>query len=166
MKKYVDFDGVIFDSLCLLFDEEYESLKITNEEAKTNYIQSKDWNLILEKSEIINDAVNILKELKDVAILTKVNSLENEAEAKIRKIRSLGLENEIILSPYTVNKTDVVNPVGNILVDDTLSVLDDWNEKGGISIFFNKDNFDFDGRGTVNKNYPKITSLEYLKDIK
>lgn len=166
MKKYVDFDGVIFDSLCLLFDEEYESLKITNEEAKTNYIQSKDWNLILEKSEIINDAVNILKELKDVAILTKVNSLENEAEAKIRKIRSLGLENEIILSPYTVNKTDVVNPVGNILVDDTLSVLDDWNEKGGISIFFNKDNLDFDGRGTVNKNYPKITSLEYLKDIK
>ena len=89
MKKYVDFDGVIFDSLCLLFDEEYRSLKVTDETEKIKYIQNKDWNLILEKSGIINDAINILKELKGVSILTKVNSLENEATAKIKKIRRL-----------------------------------------------------------------------------
>ena len=163
MKKYVDFDGVIFDSLRLLFDEEYKGLKIDNETERTEYIQNKDWNLILEKSEVINDAINILKELKDVSILTRVNSLENEATAKIKKIRSLGLKNEIILAPHTVNKTDIVNPVGNILIDDTLAVLDDWKEKGGISIFFNKDNLDVDGSGTINKDYPKISSLEYLK---
>ena len=166
MKKYVDFDGVIFDSLCLLFDEEYRSLKVTDETEKIKYIQNKDWNLILEKSGIINDAINILKELKGVSILTKVNSLENEATAKIKKIRSLGLENELILAPYTVNKTDIVNPIGNILIDDTLAVLDDWKEKGGIAIFFNKDNLDIDGSGRINKDYPKISSLEYLKSLK
>lgn len=165
MKKYVDFDGVIFDSLSLLFDEEYESLNITNEFDRREYIQNKDWNLILDKSEIINNAINILKELKDVSILTRVNSLENEATSKIKKIRSLGIENEIILAPHTVNKTDIVNPVGNILIDDTLAVLDDWKEKGGISIFFNKDNLDVDGSGTINKDYLKISSLEYLKSF-
>lgn len=166
MKKYVDFDGVIFDSLCLLFDEEYKSLNITNESDRREYIQKKDWNLILEKSEIINDGINILKELKEVSILTRVNSLENEATAKIKKIRSLGLENEIILTPHTVDKTDIVDPVGNILIDDTIWVLDDWKEKGGIAIFFNKDNLDVDGSGRVNIDYPKISSLEYLKNLK
>lgn len=166
MKKYVDCDGVIFDSEVWLFDEEYRSLKIKTEEEKIKYIQTKDWNEILNKSEIINDAINILKELKDVAILTKVHSMENEGAAKINFLRSLGIKNEIILAPFTVKKTDVVDPIGNILIDDTIHNLDDWKEKGGIPIFFNKDNLDIDGWGKINKEYIKIKSLEYLKKIR
>jgi len=166
MKKYVDCDGVIFDSEIWLFDEEYRSLKIKNEFDKIKYIQTKDWTEILRKSEIINDAINILKELKDVAILTKVHSMENEGVAKINIFRSLDVKNEIILVPYTVKKTDVVDPRGNLLIDDTVHNLDDWKYKGGISIFFNKDNLDIDGWGKVNKEYPKIKSLDYLNNLR
>lgn len=166
MKKYIDCDGVVFNSEILLFDDEYRSLKMKDEFNKIKYIQTKDWNEILRKSEIINDAINILKELREFAILTKVHSLENEGVAKIKFFRSLDIKNEIILVPYELKKTDVVDPKGNILVDDTIHNLDDWQEQGGISIFFNKDNLDIDGWGKVNSKYPKIKSLDYLKNIK
>ena len=165
MKKYVDCDGVIFDSITYLFNDEYKSLNITKESEKIKYLQKTDWNKVLRESEIINNAINILKELNDVAILTKVNSMENEGVAKIKFFRELGLKNEIILCPYMLKKTDIVDPKGNILVDDTIHNLEDWEEQGGISIFFNKDNSDTDGRGNVNSKYPKIESLEYLKKI-
>ena len=163
MKKYVDCDGVIFNSEILLFDEEYRSLQIKNEEEKIKYIQRKDWDKILEKSEIINDAINILKDLKDFAILTKVHSMENEGVAKIKIFRELGLKNEIILCPFTVKKSDVVDPYGNILIDDTVHILDDWKEKGGIPIFFNKNNLDIDGWGRTNTKYVKVKSLDCFK---
>jgi len=163
MKKYVDCDGVIFDSEILLFDEEYRKLKQEIGFNKEKYIQQKNWDLILRKSEIINEAINILKELKDVIILTKVNSLENEAVSKIRIFRELEIKNDIILVPYNLKKTDIVEAEGNILVDDTIHNLDDWKKCNGIPIFFNKDYGDIDGWGNINKNYPKIKSLEYLK---
>ena len=166
MKKYVDCDGVIFDSEKWLFDEEYKKLKITNEVDKIKYIQTKDWNQILKKSEIIKDAINILKELKDLAILTKVHSMENEGVAKINIFRNLGVKNEIILVPFTVNKTDVVDPCGNILVDDTVHNLDDWKEKGGISMYLNKEDLNIDGWGKINKDHIKIKSLIYLSLFK
>lgn len=165
MRKYVDCDGVIFDSEFWLFDDEYRRLKIQDEFNKIKYIQARDWYEILTKSEVISDAINILKEMREVAILTKVHSMENEGVAKIKFLRELGVRNEIILAPFTVKKTDVVNPFGNILVDDTVHNLDDWKEKGGIPIFFNKDNLDVDGWGRTNTDYPKIKSLDYLKKI-
>ncbi|MBE6139754.1 MAG: hypothetical protein E7174_04600 [Firmicutes bacterium] len=163
MKKYVDFDGVIFDSEIWLFDEEYRNLNIKNEFDKIKYIQNKNWDEILMKSEIINDAINILKELRDVVILTKIHSMENEGVAKIKLLRSLEIKNEIILSPYTLKKSEVVDPRGNILIDDTIHNLDDWKQYGGIPIYFNKNNCDVDGWGNVNKNYTKVNSLDYLK---
>ena len=87
MKKYVDCDGVIFDSITYLFNDEYKSLNITEESEKIKYLQKIDWNKVLRESEIINNAINILKELNDVAILTKVNSMENEGVAKIKCFR-------------------------------------------------------------------------------
>lgn len=166
MKKYIDCDGVVFDSEIWLFDDEYRSLKIKDEPSKIKYIQAKDWDKILKKSEVINDAINILKELRDFAILTKVHSMENEGVAKIKLFRSLDIKNEIILVPYTLQKTDVVDPLGNILVDDTIHNLDDWAHLGGIPIYFNKDNLDMDGWGKVNSKYPKIKSLDCLRYIK
>lgn len=163
MKKYVDCDGVIFDSIPVLFDEEYIILSRKKDFNEEKYVKEKNWDLILRKSEIINDAINILKELKDVIILTKVNSLENESASKIRIFRELDIKNDIILVPYNFKKTDIVSAEGNILVDDTVHNLDDWKKCNGIPIFFNKDNIDIDGWGNTNKNYPKIKSLEYLK---
>lgn len=56
----------------------------------------------------------------------------------------------------------MVNPLGNILIDDKLYNLDEWENKGGIGIFFNKDNLDVDTKGKTNTKYPKISSLNIL----
>lgn len=166
MKIYVDFDGVIFDSEKVLFYG-YHKLGIKTEEEKIKYIQNKNWEDLLKKSEIINDSIEILKELGDkVSILTKIHSMENEGVAKIKILRSLEVKNEIILAPYTLKKTDIVNPNGNILVDDTLHNLDDWEKYGGNPIYFNMNNSDIDGWGDINKKYVKIKSLEYLRKFK
>lgn len=159
---YVDFDGVIFDSETLLF-EGYHKLEVRNEKIKLEYIQNIDWSNILDNSEIINDAIDILKRAKsDIAILTKIHSMENEGTAKIRKLRNLGVTSSIYLAPYTLKKTDIVNPKDNILIDDTIHNLDDWSLKGGIPIFFNKDGNDIDGWHQKNKVYKKIKRLDEI----
>lgn len=162
MKTYIDLDGVIFDSERWLF-EGYDKLGKTTEEEKIKYIQAKNWAEVLSKSEIINNSIEILKELKNTAILTKIHSMENEGTSKIKILRELGVRNEIILAPYTLKKTDIVDPEGNILVDDTIHNLDDWKMCRGIPIYFNMNNTDIDGWGNINKDYIKIKSLDYLK---
>lgn len=89
--------------------------------------------------------------------------MENEAVAKISKLRGLGISNEVIICPFAFKKSEIVSANGNVLVDDTIHNLEDWEENGGIPIFFNKNNNDIDGWGKVNTKYPKIKSLEYLK---
>ena len=80
--------------------------------------------------------------------------------------RELGIENEIILVPYTVGKQDVVSSKNSILIDDTVRNLDLWKNDGGISIYFNKDNLDIDGWNIENLEYPKICNLNELNNIK
>ena len=163
MNIYIDFDEVLFATEDLLF-EEYKILKSKGIKVdKLKYMQNKNWEELLNKSEIINNAIEILKDLKEVAILTKIHSMENEAVAKIRKLRSLGIYNEVILCPFPFKKSEIVYAKDNVLVDDTIHNLEDWEEKGGIPIFFNKNNSDIDGWDKVNTKYPKIKSLEYLR---
>lgn len=162
MTIYVDFDGVIFDSETPLF-EGYHKLEVQSEKIKLEYIQNIDWNNILDNCKIINDGIEILKRARDdIAILTKIHSMENEGTAKIKKLRNLGITSSIYLAPYTLKKTDIVNPRGNILIDDTVHNLNDWSIKGGISIFFNKDGNDIDGWHQENKIYRKIKRLDEI----
>lgn len=163
MIKYVDFDGVVFDTETILFDENYYKAKLDSNFDKNKYVQSIDWYDIIKNSKEINDAIKILKELKECIILTKVNSLYNEANAKIRIIRELELKNNIILVPFNLKKTDIVDAEGNILVDDTVHNLEDWKLNKGIPLFFSQDGRDFDNWDRKNTEFKKIRSLEYLK---
>ena len=70
----------------------------------------------------------------------------------------------INLVPTKVSKSDVVCPKDNILIDDKVYNLDEWKSKGGIPIFFNKDNNDIDIYGKTNTEYKKITDLSLLLD--
>lgn len=163
---YIDFDEVLFSTEDLLF-EKYKKLKSQGIEVdKLNYLQTFDWKDLINRSSSINDSIEVLKQLKEATILTKVHSMENEASAKIRKLRELGLKNDIIICPFEFKKSEIVDPKGKILVDDTVHNLDDWHELGGMSIFFNKNNEDIDGWGKLNTKYIKIKSLSQLKDIK
>lgn len=162
-KKYVDFDGVIKDTYKALFEDYKTILKNGEYVSDTLHVIKKDWVYVLEKSPIINDAIRILNELNDTSILTRVHSLENESVAKIKDLRSLGVKCDIILVPYLVKKTDVVNPEDNILVDDAIFNLDDWSIQKGIPIFFDTYNNNIDGWGIENKKYVRTRTLEILK---
>lgn len=164
MKKYIDFDGVIFDTESEVF-KYYELLKkykiCIN---KLRCVQRRSWIDVLENSKEINDAIRIINELdNDTAILTRIHSLENEGVSKIKLLRDLGIEKEIILVPYQVKKSDVVPARGNILVDDSIFNLNEWRSDGGMSVFFNKDDSDYDNWGVLNERYPKIKSLSMLQ---
>ena len=166
MKKYIDFDDVILNTQDLLF-EEYRMFKKQGIYVnKIKYMQEYDWYNLLCRCEVIGNAIEILKSMKEAIILTKVHSMGNEAVAKIKYLRENGVKNDIIISPYQVKKSMVANPFGNILVDDNVSNLDDWSKAGGIPIFFNKDGLDFDSWGMHNDKYIKIKTLEELKNIK
>jgi len=163
MERYVDFDGVVFDTEKILFDDNYYKMKLDPDFDKTQYVQNIDWYELISKSEEINNAINILRELKrTVKILTKVNSLDNEAKAKVRILRELDIKSDILLVPFNLKKTDIVDAEGNILVDDTIHNLEDWEQARGIPIFFNKDYLDLDNWDRKNTKYRKVKSLEFL----
>lgn len=164
MKKYVDFDGVIMDTFLPIFgDYKKKTMADGTFISDKEHVQTVDWNLALKNSLIINDAIEIIKLVDDISILTRIYSMENEGVAKVKFLRELGVKCDIILAPYDLKKTEVVNARGNILIDDSLFNLEDWEKASGIPIFFNKDGLDVDGWGETNKKFIKTRTLEILK---
>lgn len=97
----------------------------------------------------------------DIKILSKISSL-NEGIAKVKYLRNKDVTCDIHLVPTKISKSDMVKHSGNILIDDKLYNLDEWKNKGGKAIFFNKNNEDIDIKGKTNTKYPKISSLDIL----
>lgn len=158
MRIYIDFDGVILDTDAIL-DEEYS--KVDNIK-RSDFVKNYDWDKLVNNSTIINDSFYNLKNSKyDIYILSKISSL-NEGVTKVRYLRDNDVFANIHLVPTKISKSDMVNAKGNILIDDKLYNLDEWEEHGGISIFFNKDNLDYDVRGNKNTKYIKICNLDIL----
>lgn len=160
---YIDFDGVILDTEILLFEE---WKKIPNRHflpkiEKIKYIQNSDWEYIIKNSEVINDSICFLKEMdpNKTAILTKIHS-KKEGEAKLRWAEINGILQKVILVPYTLKKTDVVDAAGNILIDDCLKNLYDWDDNNGKPILFDIDDDNIDSWHEPNiKGYEKVKSL-------
>ena len=132
---YIDFDGVILDTEGLLFKEwrKNPDRHLLPESEKIKYIQAADWNYILKYSEVMNDSLYYLKNMdpNKSFILTKIHSLTNEGSSKIEWIRNQGIMQSVILVPYNLRKCDVVDAEGNILVDDCLKNLYEWEDKNG-----------------------------------
>ena len=167
---YIDFDGVILDTEGVLFEEwrKNPNRYSLSENDKIKYIQKSDWSYIINNSEIINDSIYYLRQMdsKQSAILTKIHSSSNEGIAKIRWLRDKGIKQSIILVPYMVKKTDMVDACGNILIDDCLKNLDDWSNDNGIPIFFDVNNDDYDSWQQPNvKKYKKVLDLSKIRNI-
>ena len=166
MKIYIDFDGVVLNTTPHIFDEWLDVNDDINikELEKIEYIKGRNWHKILREASVIDDAISVLKDMdvKNTAILTKVHSLENEGTEKIRFLREMGVKLEVILVPYPLKKTEVVNASGNVLIDDTIHNLDDWSKCGGKCIFFNQNDFDVDEWHSLNLKYPKIKTLKNI----
>ncbi len=159
--NYIDFDQVILATEEELFKEYLEKKAQGIKLDKQKYLEEFDWDWLVFNSEVIADAIEIIKSVPNDKILTKVHSLK-EASAKIKFLRANNVTNEIIIVPGNHKKTDLVSAKGNILIDDAVHNLDDWSNAGGIAYFFNKDNLDTDNWGVTNTKYKKINNLKIL----
>lgn len=167
--RYIDFDGVILDTEDVLFYDwrHYPERFNMPWDSEARYVERANWVYILEKSPIINDSIDILKEMdyRDTAILTKVHSLDNEGAAKIRYLREQGVKQDIILVPYYLRKTDVVRAQDNTLIDDSVRNLVEWESLGGYPMFFDRDGNNIDCWGEYNsKNYQRILRIDAKRD--
>lgn len=168
---YIDFDGVILDTDELLFEEwrKLPNRDLLPEREKIKYIQKANWEYILYNSDIINDSIYYLKQMnpKTTFILTKVHSLTNEASAKIKWLREQGVQQNALIVPYDLNKNLVGIAKGNILVDDCIKNLRDWEKNGGYPILFDIDDDGYDSWNKPNINgYQKVMSLKDIRKRK
>ncbi len=158
---YIDFDGVIVDSIDVSYKiAEEKNIGKTFEEYQEFY-KNLDWIEILSKSKPINDSWECLARIIDshkfnVAILTHVNSI-SEIEEKVKMIRKHFKDITIIPVPKSISKTDMIKAEGSVLVDDYVGNLDEWKDAGGYGIKFD---LDMDGKG-----YPVIDRLDVLVDM-
>lgn len=148
---YIDCDGVIFNTIETAFKMMKENnIDITDNRKVDYFFRSTSWELLLENSIIINDAINKIKLLKgkqiykDVIILTKLSGNYTEERLK-RETFSLLLPNtKVITLPRNYDKALVVSSMNNILVDDEEKNVISWNNHGGTGIRFMKDLIDFE----------------------
>ena len=156
MKVYVDFDGVLLDTDCVI-DSEFDGIGERRE-----FVKNYDWFKLMRDDLIIKDAFTYINNsIYSVNLLSKISSM-CEGQAKIKYLRAKKVNIDINLVPTLINKCDVVSAKGNVLIDDKLVNLDSWSDKGGISIFFNQDGNDTDIHGDVNTKYPMISDLSCL----
>ena len=108
MNLYLDFDGVIVDSIKVTYKMmEEEGIDINDTKRVREFYRNLDWFKLLDEIDEINNAIKNIKKLQKTGmyklyILTTVNSLE-EAEAKIRYIRKFGLNIPIICVPKGID---------------------------------------------------------------
>ncbi|MGI6330124.1 MAG: hypothetical protein ACOXZR_04750 [Bacilli bacterium] len=162
MKKdlYIDFDGVILDTISIIYNL-MEEKKINKKDflEAFNFIKELDWEyIIFNAKEINNSSLTILKlvnsKLYNLSILTHVCS-KKETLIKGTYIKRKFKEVKPIFVPKTISKTKIVNPKDSILIDDFNGNLKEWQEKGGISIKFSKEE-------ERDSSYPVISNLEEM----
>lgn len=179
---YVDFDGVILDTEDLMFEEwrNNPNRNFLSKMDKIEYLKKVNWKYVLKKSKIINESIKYLNLMNqaNTFILTKIHSLE-EGTAKIEWLKEHNIKLRVILVPYYLRKIDVVNPNGNILIDDCLKTLHEWAGANGKVFFFDKDDDNYDSWHEKNiynynrindlsqfiNNYSNLIKLEQYRDI-
>lgn len=150
MKLYIDFDGVIVNTMEIIEQE----LKENNLKKTDEYYMNIDWLKLLNKCEIINSAFKQIENLKsifDISILTHIYTIE-EGVAKLNFIRKYDKNLNVILVPKNIAKSKIVNAKNAILIDDYNENIKDWINSGGIGIKFN------------NKSYLTINTLAEINN--
>lgn len=150
--KYIDCNGVIIDTETNLFDEYYRLKALNPSLTKQEYLENLDWDEWIRQAPVLNNSIELLKEHdpSDTIILTKISSL-HEGVVKIDHFRNLGIKNSIVLVPYALQKNQIVNATGHILIDNSQKNLDYWYEAGGIPVLYSEQENIF---------FPTTSSLE------
>ena len=159
---YIDFDGVIVDTITPLYAAlELEGIDKFDETKSREFYRHFDWHKLLTETPPLNDSIECIKKLMnsdkyDVAILTHVNSTK-EAIEKIDFLHRYFDDISIVIVPREASKTSVVHVKGAILVDDYSGNLKDRQDKGGIPVRFNQE--------LESHGYPVVNKLDQLLDI-
>ncbi|MBR1413470.1 MAG: hypothetical protein IJ574_02220 [Bacilli bacterium] len=149
----LDFDGVILDSMVRI--EEY--MKIHEHEISwKEYLINLDWYKFLRECKEINNSISLIRKMQYCsclkAIITKINSM-NEGTNKIKFLQEQGIYIPVILVPFEHKKTDYYYPNNNeILVDDSIDNIREWNEAGGLGILFDLNSSKKDTNSISNLN--------------
>ena len=136
-KLYLDCDGVILNTI----NTSYQMIKDMNLEGEENirkFYRELDWKKLIIDSGEIDNSISKIKELSkyfDIEILTHTNS-DNEINEKKEYFAERLPGINVISVPKVTHKCDMVNPQDSILVDDFITNLEKWQEKGGISVKF------------------------------
>lgn len=137
-KIFIDFDGVIFDTEKRVIERKKQRPDISWDE----FFEKLNWFELMDEATVINNAIDYILEgqskSKRLAILTKIHTLI-EMEAKVQSLRSRKVELPIFFVPPHVKKSQIYIPNnGEILIDDSIKNLIDWEQKGGKSVYFNE----------------------------
>lgn len=156
---YIDFDGVILDTITPLYDD-YKKQNIQKEN-RTKFYENYPWENIINDDYIINDSIEAIKTIIEsdkfnLAILTHVNSL-NEAVLKVKYLRKYFKDITIIPVPKAISKTKMIHTKDSILIDDYAGNLREWKEEEGIGIRFNLEGED--------KGFKTIKNLKEVIDM-
>lgn len=159
---YVDFDGVILDTIemssRMMEEEKIDSKDI---EKVINFYKHLDWEYLLKITPEINNSLSCLQRVIDtnlfyVSILTHVNSLD-EVVHKLTYIRRYFKDIDVIPVPKAVSKTKMVRTEGSVLIDDYSGNLREWKNKNGIPIRFSKE--------LESKGFLVINRLDQVVDL-
>lgn len=163
MVLYIDFDGVILDTIPVLYAELDKSNIPLNEDLRVReFFSLLDWQKIVDETPQINNSIECIKNVinankYNVKVLTHVNSKQEEV-AKTNYIHKFIPDLEVISVPKSIKKNEYLKIINNsILIDDFAGNLDEWTNAGGISVKF--------GTTTKESNYPKISRIDQVLDI-
>lgn len=157
MKKrlYIDFDGVVMDTIPVLYSAlEKSGADLNNEREASIFFSTFDFRSIINDENILNDSIECINKLVksdmfEIAFLTHVNSL-TEGCVKVEYLRNKFNDISIIIVPKEISKTKVVHCKDAILVDDYSGNLREWEENGGIAVRFSKE-LDSKGFKVINR---------------
>ena len=140
---YIDFDGVILNTIEISYKMIQDSGLEVNEESCRNFYSALDWkDFINKRCRPINNSIECIQKIIDsnlfnVNILSHVTTL-SEAEAKIYYIRKHFKDITFIPVPKSISKTKMVHTQDSILIDDYAGNLREWKNAGGIGIRFSE----------------------------
>lgn len=144
LRLYIDFDGVVMDSIPLLYSALEKSGVNTNDEIeRRNFFANYDYNEVINDKYLLNNSVECINKLNEsnlfeISFLTHINSLK-EGVVKVNYLRNHFKNITIIMVPKEISKTKVVHSEDAILVDDYSGNLIEWEDNGGIAIRFSKE---------------------------
>lgn len=148
---YLDCDGVILNTIDKAYEiMQEEGLDINDWRIVNRFFINTDWNMLIEKAGVIKDAINKIKKIielnlfKEVAILTKTSGNLCEEGIKREFFGEVLPGVRVITVDFYANKDEVVNPVNNILVEDSIKNAVRWNNAGGIGVLFVKGKPDYE----------------------